>query len=77
MPSANLENAVSGAYWAGFGTAGQRCTSLGNLIVHESIYDEFLEMYMNKVRTTRIGDSMRHEDVLYGSMLSEKLRRIS
>lgn len=72
MPSANLENAVTGAYWAGFGTAGQRCTSLGNLIVHESIYDEFLEMYMNKVRTTRIGDSMRHDDVLYGSMLSEK-----
>ena len=27
---------------------------------------------MNKVRTTKIGDSMRHEDVLYGSMLSEK-----
>ncbi|GIS44021.1 MAG: hypothetical protein Ct9H90mP16_10910 [Candidatus Poseidoniales archaeon] len=39
MPSANLDNAVEGAYWAGFGTAGQRCTSLGNLIIHEEIYD--------------------------------------
>ena len=27
MPSANMENAVEGAYWAGFGTAGQRCTA--------------------------------------------------
>ncbi len=72
MPSANIENAVEGAYWAGFGTAGQRCTSLGNLIVHKDIYEEFVEKLMAKVRATRIGDSLEHDDVLYGSMLSEK-----
>ena len=72
MPSANIENAVEGAYWAGFGTAGQRCTSLGNLIVHEDVYDEFMSKFMDKVSTTQIGDSMRHEGVLYGSMISEK-----
>lgn len=72
MPSANLENAVEGAYWAGFGTAGQRCTSLGNLIIHEDIYDEFVERLMAKVKSTAVGDSMRHDGVLYGSMLSEK-----
>ena len=72
MPSANIENAVQGAYWAGFGTAGQRCTSLGNLIIHEDIYDEFVERFMEKVKSTAIGDSMRNDDVLYGSMLSEK-----
>ena len=72
MPTANIENAVEGAYWSGFGTAGQRCTSLGNLIIHEDIYDEFVEKLMDKVRTTTIGDSMVHENVLYGPMLSEK-----
>jgi acyl-CoA reductase-like NAD-dependent aldehyde dehydrogenase len=72
MPSANLENAVAGAYWAAFGTAGQRCTSLGNLILHEDIHDEFMAAFMEKVRTTRIGDSLRDDDVLYGPMLSEK-----
>ncbi|MEC7707198.1 MAG: aldehyde dehydrogenase family protein [Candidatus Thermoplasmatota archaeon] len=72
MPSANMENAVEGAYWAGFGTAGQRCTSLGNLIIHEDIYDEFVERFMDKVRSTVIGDSMRNNGVLYGSMLSER-----
>ena len=72
MPSANIDNAVEGAYWAGFGTAGQRCTSLGNLILHESIYEEFMSKFMKKVSETRIGDSMRHDGVLYGSMLSEK-----
>jgi aldehyde dehydrogenase (NAD+) len=72
MPSANMENAIEGAYWAGFGTAGQRCTSLGNLIIHEDIYDEFIERLMEKVESTIIGDSMVHENVLYGPMLSEK-----
>ena len=72
MPSADMENAVQGAYWAGFGTAGQRCTSLGNLIIHEEIYDEFLEKLMEKVRTTKIGDSSKIDGVLYGPMLSEK-----
>ena len=72
MPSANLENAVEGAYWAGFGTAGQRCTSLGNLIIHEDIYEDFMERFMEKVRSTKIGDSMSDDDVLYGPMLSEK-----
>ena len=75
MPSANLENAVEGAYWAGFGTAGQRCTSLGNLIIHKDIYDEFMEMFMAKVESTVIGDSLRNEGVLYGPMLSEKYAR--
>ena len=72
MPSSNLDNALEGAYWAAFGTAGQRCTSLGNLIVHKDMYDEFLEKFMAKVESTLIGDSMRNEGVLYGPMLSEK-----
>ena len=72
MPSANMENAVEGAYWAGFGTAGQRCTSLGNLIIHQDIYDEFMGKLMAKVESTAIGDSLRNEGVLYGPMLSEK-----
>ena len=41
-PSADLDLAVEGALFSGFGTAGQRCTSLGTVIVHESVHDEFL-----------------------------------
>jgi aldehyde dehydrogenase (NAD+) len=72
MPSADLDNAVTGAYWSGFGTAGQRCTSLGNLIIHSDIYDDFMAKFMAKVESTSIGDSIRHDGVLYGPMLSEK-----
>ena len=69
MPSANIENAVEGAYWAAFGTAGQRCTSLGNLILHKDIYEEFMDKFMAKVKETKIGDSLRNDDVLYLSLI--------
>ena len=42
-PSANLELALRAVAFAAVGTAGQRCTTLRRLIVHESIADAFLE----------------------------------
>src|SRR3984957_11230972 len=42
-PSADLDLAVQGALFSGFGTAGQRCTSLGTVIVHEDIAASFTQ----------------------------------
>ena len=42
MDDADVDLAVEGALFGGFGTAGQRCTSLGTAIVHESVHDEFV-----------------------------------
>ena len=42
MPDADLDLAVEGALFSGFGTAGQRCTSLGTVIVHRSLHEEFV-----------------------------------
>src|ERR671933_2511188 len=38
MADADLDLAVEGALFSGFGTAGQRCTSLGTAIVHDSVH---------------------------------------
>jgi len=70
MPDANLDLALDGALFAGFGTAGQRCTSLGTLWLHESIHDEFLARYSKIVESAKVGDPFA--DVLYGPMISEK-----
>ncbi len=69
-PSADLELAVEAALFAGFGTAGQRCTSLGTVIVHDSIHDEFLNRFDAATRQAIIGDPFG--DVLYGPMLDQK-----
>lgn len=70
MPDANIDLALEGALFAGFGTAGQRCTSLGTLWLHESIYDTFLAKYSKLVSEAKVGDPF--QDVLYGPMISEK-----
>src|SRR3712207_1406793 len=70
MPDADLDLAVDGALFSGFGTAGQRCTSLGTAIVHESVHDEFVSRLAKRVEEAAVGDPM--EDVLYGPMLSER-----
>ena len=71
MPDADLDLAVEGALFSGFGTAGQRCTSLGTAIVHESVHDEFVARLTKRIEEAKIGDPMG-EDVLYGPMLSER-----
>jgi acyl-CoA reductase-like NAD-dependent aldehyde dehydrogenase len=69
-PSADLDLAVEGALFSGFGTAGQRCTSLGTIIVHASLHDEFLSRFNAAVAKARVGDP--REDVLMGPMLDQK-----
>ena len=56
MPEADLDLAVEGTLFSGFGTAGQRCTSLGTAIVHESIHDEFVSRLTRAVEEAPIGD---------------------
>ena len=41
-PSADLEMAVRGIVFSAVGTAGQRCTTLRRLFVHDSVYDALL-----------------------------------
>src|SRR3954453_16687061 len=70
MDDADLELAVEGALFGGFGTAGQRCTSLGTAIVHESVHDEFLDRFTQAVATAPVGDPT--QDVLYGPMIDAR-----
>ena len=69
-PSADIALAVEGALFSGFGTAGQRCTSLGSIIVHESLHDEFLDRFAAATSAAAVGDPA--QDVLYGPMLDQK-----
>ncbi len=69
-PSARLDLAVEGALFAGFGTAGQRCTSLGTVIVHESRHDEFVAAFGAAVAAAPVGDPT--SDVLMGPLLDRK-----
>jgi aldehyde dehydrogenase (NAD+) len=58
MEDGNLDLAVDGALWGGFGTTGQRCTAASRLVVHKDVYVEFLERFVERVRALRVGNGL-------------------
>jgi aldehyde dehydrogenase (NAD+) len=70
-PSADLELAIRATAFAAVGTAGQRCTTVRRLIVHESIHDNVLERLVEVYRRVTIGEPWNPE-VLMGPLISER-----
>jgi aldehyde dehydrogenase (NAD+) len=58
MEDANLELAVDGCLWGGFGTAGQRCTAASRVVVHEKVYGAFVEQFVARARALVVGDGL-------------------
>jgi alpha-ketoglutaric semialdehyde dehydrogenase len=58
LEDANLDLAVDGAVWGGFGTTGQRCTAASRVAVHKSVYGEFITRFVNRVKKLKVGDGL-------------------
>jgi len=67
-PSADLDLTLRGVAFASMGTAGQRCTSLRRLFVHDSIYDSFVPRLARVYGNVRIGDP-REAGTLVGPLI--------
>jgi aldehyde dehydrogenase (NAD+) len=68
-PSANLDLALRAIAFAAIGTAGQRCTTLRRLFVHDSIHDEFVAKLKRVYASVRIGNPLAREEVLVGPLI--------
>ncbi len=55
-PSADLDLTLRGVAFAAMGTAGQRCTTLRRLIVHESVYNAFVPRLKAAYASVAVGD---------------------
>jgi aldehyde dehydrogenase (NAD+) len=58
MEDANLDLAVEGCLWGGFGTSGQRCTAASRVVVHEKVYRAFLDRFVARAKALRVGDGL-------------------
>jgi len=61
MDDANLNLAVEGAIWGGFGTTGQRCTATSRIIVHKKVYKKFIGQFKTAGSHLRMGDGLQRE----------------
>jgi aldehyde dehydrogenase (NAD+) len=58
MDDAQLDLAVDGCLWGGFGTTGQRCTAASRVVVHEKVHDVFLSEFGARAKALRVGDGL-------------------
>ncbi|MEX0717651.1 MAG: aldehyde dehydrogenase family protein [Planctomycetaceae bacterium] len=68
---ADRDLALRAVLFAAAGTAGQRCTTLRRLFVHESIADEFTKKLVTAYRSIPIGNPWE-DGVLMGPLINEK-----
>src|SRR5437879_9582790 len=55
LDDANLDLAIEGGLWGGFGTTGQRCTATSRILLQKGIYGEFVERYVNRAKALKVG----------------------
>ncbi|MDP2215350.1 aldehyde dehydrogenase family protein [Phenylobacterium sp.] len=67
-PTADPDLTLRGVAFAAMGTAGQRCTTLRRLFVHESLYETFVPRLKTAYDSVAIGDP-RAEGVLVGPLI--------
>jgi aldehyde dehydrogenase (NAD+) len=70
-PTADLDLTLRAVAFSAMGTAGQRCTTLRRLIVHDSIYDQLIPRLKKIYASVNIGDP-REPDTLVGPLIDER-----
>jgi aldehyde dehydrogenase (NAD+) len=71
LDDADLDEAVTGALWGGFSTAGQRCTASSRLVVDRRVADEVVEALVEKMRALVVGDGL-DPDTNVGPLINAK-----
>jgi aldehyde dehydrogenase (NAD+) len=69
-PTADLDLTLRGVAFAAMGTAGQRCTTLRRLFVHDSLYDGFLPRLRAAYGSVPVGDP-RKDGTLVGPLIDQ------
>lgn len=64
MPDADQEIVFQGSIFAAVGTCGQRCTSLRRLMLHESVYDAFVQRMIKTYAKLNIGNPFDKETLV-------------
>jgi aldehyde dehydrogenase (NAD+) len=71
LEDANLDLAIDGALWGGFGTTGQRCTAASRLAVHKAVYKEFVTRFVERAEKLKVGNGL-DPGVEMGPCINEK-----
>jgi len=71
MEDADLEQAAAAALHSRFDNCGQVCTCNERMYVHDAVYDEFMALFLAKVKALKVGDPML-EDTDLGPKVNQR-----
>ena len=76
LDDADVPEAITGALWGGFSTAGQRCTASSRLVVDNGVADEMVEGLVEGIRTLVVGDGLDPESNVGPIINAKQLDRV-
>jgi alpha-ketoglutaric semialdehyde dehydrogenase len=76
MDDADVDLAVDGALWGAFGTTGQRCTAASRIVVHEKVYDQFVEKLAGRAKSLKVGNGLDSKVQMGPSVSASQLKTV-
>ena len=73
LEDADLDAAAAACATGRLINSGQSCIAAKRFVVHESVYDEWLDKFVSQMAATKLGDPM-DDEVVIGPMAREDLR---
>ncbi|WP_010098700.1 aldehyde dehydrogenase family protein [Ornithinibacillus scapharcae] len=71
LEDADIDRAVNSALFGKFMHNGQICMSLNRIVVHEKLYDEFVEKFVNLTKKVKVGNP-EEKDTLIGPLINKR-----
>ena len=71
LPDCNMQATVDGILFGVFLNQGECCCAATRIIVHEDVYDSFVEKFVSAVKNIKVG-LPKNEDVRLGAIISKK-----
>jgi vanillin dehydrogenase len=71
LEDADLEYAVDAAVFSRFTHQGQICMSANRVLVHQDVFEDFAELFVDKVKSLPVGNP-RDDDTVLGPLITAK-----
>ena len=76
FPDADFEAAVRASLWGVFGNKGEMCTAASRLLLHEDIYDRFVDELAARARKLRLGDPLDSKSQMGPQISARQMDRV-
>jgi acyl-CoA reductase-like NAD-dependent aldehyde dehydrogenase len=76
FPDADFDAAMKASFWGIFGNKGEMCTAASRLLVHEDVYDRFVEDLAGRARKLRVGNPVDPASQMGSQISARQMDRI-